>query len=552
MEEIGNFKVVEMQETEISSKLKKLPKPIGYERGLLLAQRNHKDSPGYSKEDTEQNAEVPLADSESWIPWLDDRLERAVAEVFNFKPLEDFWMSLRNIEVENEMTIILSNTQTAEEVSRESADSTSPDRSENDNDDDTLTTSTPAESNTILSETEAATAVVLSQSGITQTTTTASVAFESEQTEQSSAPDQIVASVAANNALNREEFIWNLDTPPLVPHNLINNLSCPILNGIRTNDAPLPILSAPIVNSSHRQSFTSIDQITLAIQSRPSIVHAKPSQSRNFPFVQRSGDGIVMPACYSGQFQQSRPSIVHAKPSQSRNFPFVQRSGDGIVMPACYSGQFQQTTPAATTSGSIGGNAAMSGYNYYSMTAYYTTSVTQTTPAATASDSIGGNAAMSGYNYYSMPAYYTTSVTQTTPAATTSGSIGGNAAMSGYNYYSMPIYYVASVAQTTLYNQAGTIYGASGIIGQPSGYGIPMSGYYQMPQNPSTVNRQYGSGMFYGQQPVVYPSVAQATAYSSFPRTHEQMSIWSVWNEWYSQSRSYVLHNNDEYPSHQT
>ncbi|VIO92476.1 Uncharacterized protein BM_BM13002 [Brugia malayi] len=517
MEEIGNFKVVEMQETEISSKLKKLPKPIGYERGLLLAQRNHKDSPGYSKEDTEQNAEVPLADSESWIPWLDDRLERAVAEVFNFKPLEDFWMSLRNIEVENEMTIILSNTQTAEEVSRESADSTSPDRSENDNDDDTLTTSTPAESNTILSETEAATAVVLSQSGITQTTTTASVAFESEQTEQSSAPDQIVASVAANNALNREEFIWNLDTPPLVPHNLINNLSCPILNGIRTNDAPLPILSAPIVNSSHRQSFTSIDQITLAIQ--------------------------------------SRPSIVHAKPSQSRNFPFVQRSGDGIVMPACYSGQFQQTTPAATTSGSIGGNAAMSGYNYYSMTAYYTTSVTQTTPAATASDSIGGNAAMSGYNYYSMPAYYTTSVTQTTPAATTSGSIGGNAAMSGYNYYSMPIYYVASVAQvttTTLYNQAGTIYGASGIIGQPSGYGIPMSGYYQMPQNPSTVNRQYGSGMFYGQQPVVYPSVAQATAYSSFPRTHEQMSIWSVWNEWYSQSRSYVLHNNDEYPSHQT
>ncbi|VDN93271.1 unnamed protein product [Brugia pahangi] len=254
MEEIGNFKVVE---TEISSKLKKLPKPIGYERGLLLAQRNHKDSPGFSKEDTEQNADVPLADSESWIPWLDDRLERAVAEVFNFKPLEDFWMSLRNIHVENEMTIILSNTQTAEEVSRESADSTSPDRSENDNDDDTLTTSTPAESNTILSETEAATAVVLSQSGITQTTTTASVVFESEQTEQSSAPDQISF---------REEFIWNLDAPPFVPHNLINNLFCPILNGIRTSDAPLPILSAPIVNSSHRQSFTSIDQITLAIQ----------------------------------------------------------------------------------------------------------------------------------------------------------------------------------------------------------------------------------------------------------------------------------------------
>ncbi|VIO92424.1 Uncharacterized protein BM_BM1661 [Brugia malayi] len=388
-------------------------------------------------------------------------------------------MSLRNIDVENEMTIILGNTQTAEEVSRESADSTSPDRSENDNDNDTLTTSTLAESNTILSETEAATAVVLSQSGITQTTTTTSVAFESEQTEQSSAPDQIVASVAANNALNREEFIWNLDAPPFVPHNLINNQSCPILNGIRTSDAPLPILSAPIVNSSHRQSFTSIDQITLAIQSRPSIVHAKPSQSRNFPFVQRSGDGIVMPACYSGQFQQ-------------------------------------------------------------------------TTPAATASDSIGGNAAMSGYNYYSMPAYYTTSVTQTTPAATASNSIGGNAAMSGYNYYSMPIYYVASVAQTTLYNQAGTIYDASGNIGQPSGYGIPMSGYYQMTQNPFTANRQYGSGMFYGQQPVVYPSVAQATAYSSFPRTHEQMSIWSVWNEWYSQSRSYVLHNNDEYPPHQT
>ncbi|VIO92423.1 Uncharacterized protein BM_BM1661 [Brugia malayi] len=423
-------------------------------------------------------------------------------------------MSLRNIDVENEMTIILGNTQTAEEVSRESADSTSPDRSENDNDNDTLTTSTLAESNTILSETEAATAVVLSQSGITQTTTTTSVAFESEQTEQSSAPDQIVASVAANNALNREEFIWNLDAPPFVPHNLINNQSCPILNGIRTSDAPLPILSAPIVNSSHRQSFTSIDQITLAIQ--------------------------------------SRPSIVHAKPSQSRNFPFVQRSGDGIVMPACYSGQFQQTTPAATASDSIGGNAAMSGYNYYSMPAYYTTSVTQTTPAATASNSIGGNAAMSGYNYYSMPAYYTTSVTQTTPAATASNSIGGNAAMSGYNYYSMPIYYVASVAQTTLYNQAGTIYDASGNIGQPSGYGIPMSGYYQMTQNPFTANRQYGSGMFYGQQPVVYPSVAQATAYSSFPRTHEQMSIWSVWNEWYSQSRSYVLHNNDEYPPHQT
>ncbi|KAK6102464.1 hypothetical protein QQG55_8570 [Brugia pahangi] len=116
--------------------------------------------------------------------------------------------------------------------------------------------------------------------------------------------------------------------------------------------------------------------------------------------------------------------------------------------------------------------------------------------AATTSGSIGGNVAMSGYNYYSMPAYYTT---QTTPAATTSGSIGGNAAMSGYNYYSMPVYCVASVAQTTLYNQAGTIYGASGSIGQPSGYGIPMSGYYQMPQNPSTVNRQYGSGMFYGQ-----------------------------------------------------
>nr|CDQ06775.1 Bm8637 [Brugia malayi] len=124
--------------------------------------------------------------------------------------------------------------------------------------------------------------------------------------------------------------------------------------------------------------------------------------------------------------------------------------------------------------------------------------------------------------------------------------------MSGYNYYSMPIYYVASVAQTTLYNQAGTIYDASGNIGQPSGYGIPMSGYYQMTQNPFTANRQYGSGMFYGQQPVVYPSVAQATAYSSFPRTHEQMSIWSVWNEWYGQSRSYVLHNNDEYPPHQT
>ncbi|VIO92390.1 Uncharacterized protein BM_BM12742 [Brugia malayi] len=522
MEEIGNFKVVEMQETEISSKLKKLPKPIGYERGLLLAQRNHKDSPGYSKEDTEQNAEVPLADSESWIPWLDDRLERAVAEVFNFKPLEDFWMSLRNIDVENEMTIILGNTQTAEEVSRESADSTSPDRSENDNDNDTLTTSTLAESNTILSETEAATAVVLSQSGITQTTTTTSVAFESEQTEQSSAPDQIVASVAANNALNREEFIWNLDAPPFVPHNLINNQSCPILNGIRTSDAPLPILSAPIVNSSHRQSFTSIDQITLAIQSRPSIVHVKPSQSRNFPFVQRSGDGIVMPACYSGQFQQTT----------------------------------SMTAATATTSGSIGGNVAMSGYNYYSMPAYYTTSVTQTTSmtaaTATTSGSIGGNVAMSGYNYYSMPAYYTTSVTQTTPAATTSDSIGGNAAMSGYNYYSMPVYYVASVAQTMLYNQAGTIYGASGNIEQPSGYGIPMSGYYQMLQDRSTVNTQYGSGMFYGQQPVVYPSVAQATAYSSFPRTHEQMSIWSVWNEWYSQSRSYVLHNNDEYPPHQT
>ncbi|KAK6102454.1 hypothetical protein QQG55_8530 [Brugia pahangi] len=193
-------------------------------------------------------------------------------------------------------------------------------------------------------------------------------------------------------------------------------------------------------DSSHRQSFTSIDRITLAIQ--------------------------------------SRLSIVHAKPSQSRNFPLVQRSGDGIVMPACYSGQFQQITPIA----------------------------------ATTSDSIGGNAAMSA-----MPAYYTTSVTQ-----------------------------------TTLYNQAGTIYGASGNIGQPSGYGIPMSGYYQMPQDRSTVNRQYSSGMFYGQQPVVYPSVAQATAYSSFPRTHEQMSIWSVWNEWYGQSRSYVLRNNDEYPPHQT
>ncbi|VIO92388.1 mucin, putative [Brugia malayi] len=163
------------------------------------------------------------------------------------------------------------------------------------------------------------------------------------------------------------------------------------------------------------------------------------------------------------------------------------------------------------------------------MPAYYTTSVTQTTPAATTSGSIGGNAAMSGYNYYSMTAYYTTSVTQTTPtaAATTSDSIGGNAAMNGYNYYLMPVYCVASVAQTTLYNQAGTIYGASGNIGQPSGYGIPMSGYYQMPQNPSTVNRQYGSGMFYGQQPVVYPSVAQATAYSSFPRTHEQVRIFS-------------------------
>ncbi|VDN91555.1 unnamed protein product [Brugia pahangi] len=144
---------------------------------------------------------------------------------------------------------------------------------------------------------------------------------------------------------------------------------------------------------------------------------------------------------------RSRLSIVHAKPSQSRNFPLVQRSADGIVMPACYSGQFQQTT---------------------------------------------------------------------------------------------------------LHNEAGTIYGASGNIGQPSGYGIPMSGYYQMPQDRSTVNRQYSSGMFYGQQPVVYPSVAQATAYSSFPRTHEQMSIWSVWNEWYGQSRSYVLHNNDEYPPHQT
>ncbi|VIO92389.1 Uncharacterized protein BM_BM18186 [Brugia malayi] len=113
-------------------------------------------------------------------------------------------------------------------------------------------------------------------------------------------------------------------------------------------------LSAPIVNSSHRQSFTSIDQITLAIQSRPSIVHAKPSQSRNFPFVQRSGDGIVMPACYSGQFQQITPIAA----------------------------------AAATTSGSIRGNVAMSGYNYYSMPAYYTTSVTQTTPAATTSGSI--------------------------------------------------------------------------------------------------------------------------------------------------------------------
>ncbi|VDN86578.1 unnamed protein product, partial [Brugia pahangi] len=231
--------------------------------------------------------------------------------------------------------------------------------------DETLTTSTPAESNTILSET-AATAVVLSQSGITQTTTTASVAFESEQTEQSSAPDQIVA-----------KFIWNLDAPPFVSHNLINNLSCPILNGIRTSDALLPILSTPIVNSSHRQNFTSIDQITLAIQ--------------------------------------SRPSIVHAKPSQSRNFPFVQRSGDGIVMPACYSGQFQQITPMAAA------------------------------------------------------------------ATTTSGSIRGNVAMSGYNYYSMPAYYTTSVTQTTLYNQTGTIYGASGNIGQPSGYGISMSGYYQMP-----------------------------------------------------------------------
>ncbi|VIO92472.1 Uncharacterized protein BM_BM17416 [Brugia malayi] len=290
----------------------------------------------------------------------------------------------------------------------------------------------------------------------------------------------------------------------------------------------------------------------MGLRSRPSIVHAKPSQSRNFPFVQRSGDGIVMPACYSGQFQQTTPA---ATTSGSIGGNAAMSGYNYYSMTAYYTTSVTQTTPAATTSGSIGGNAAMSGYNYYSMPAYYTTSVTQTTPAATASDSIGGNAAMSGYNYYSMPAYYTTSVTQTTPAATTSGSIGGNAAMSGYNYYSMPIYYVASVAQvttTTLYNQAGTIYGASGIIGQPSGYGIPMSGYYQMPQNPSTVNRQYGSGMFYGQQPVVYPSVAQATAYSSFPRTHEQMSIWSVWNEWYSQSRSYVLHNNDEYPPHQT
>ncbi|VDN84515.1 unnamed protein product [Brugia pahangi] len=271
-------------------------------------------------------------------------------------------------------------------------------------------------------------------------------------------------------------------------------------------------LSAPIVNSSHRQNFTSIDQITLAIQSRPSIVHAKPSQSRNFPFVQRSGDGIAMPACYSGQFQQTTPMAAAAATTSGSIGGNVAMSGYNYYsMPAYYT---TSTTPmaaaaAATTSGSIGGNAAMSGYNYYSMPACYTTSVTQTTPmaaaaAATTSGSIGGNAAMSGYNYYSMPAYYTTSVTQTTPAAaaaaaTTSGSIGGNAATSGYNYYSMPVYCVASVAQTTLYNQAGTIYGASGSIGQPSGYGIPMSGYYQMPQNPSTVNRQYGSGMFYGQ-----------------------------------------------------
>ncbi|VDM22792.1 unnamed protein product [Wuchereria bancrofti] len=303
--------MVEMQEIfemEMSSKLKKLPKPIGYERALLLAQRNHKDSPGPSKEDTEKSAKsLSLADSESWTPWSDDRIERAVAEVFNVKRAADFWMSFSNNQVENEMTTVLSHKQTvnstAEEMNRESTDSTSPDRSEIS--DDISTTSILASfENTILTETEAATAVVSSQSGITQTTATASIACESEQTEQSavlsSAPaDQIVANVAANNT---EKFIWNLDAPPFVPHNLINNLSCPILNGIRTSDAPLPILSAPIVESVDRRSLTLTDQV---IQSRPpSIVHAKPSRSRNFPFVRRNRDDTMMPAYYSGQFQQ--------------------------------------------------------------------------------------------------------------------------------------------------------------------------------------------------------------------------------------------------------
>ncbi|VDN88947.1 unnamed protein product [Brugia pahangi] len=93
MEEIGNFKVVEMLETEISSKLKKLPKPIGMNAGFYwLKGITRTLQVWFSKEDTEQNADVPLADSESWIPWLDDRLERAVAEVFNFKPLGIFYL----------------------------------------------------------------------------------------------------------------------------------------------------------------------------------------------------------------------------------------------------------------------------------------------------------------------------------------------------------------------------------------------------------------------------------------------------------------------------
>ncbi|VDM22791.1 unnamed protein product [Wuchereria bancrofti] len=59
--------------------------------------------------------------------------------------------------------------------------------------------------------------------------------------------------------------------------------------------------------------------------------------------------------------------------------------------------------------------------------------------------------------------------------------------------------------------------------------------------------------MLYGQQPVVYSSVALPTAYAVFSRTHEQMSTSSVWNEWYNQLRSHVvLYNNDEYPPHQT